>query len=164
MKKISRLKRFLLAIVAALLILCLILFSGIFQVGSYPYAQEYKFDVPAEVLYDRVEKFKAVNLEYNPPKSMNLLDSFEKGSFSHIYLFYVDKNTIVHLFISGNRKSSIYFEALNNLSNGFKWNHINKDFDRSENLAAKKELQQRFLDKLNLDYKDNGNSAFVFWK
>jgi hypothetical protein len=59
MKKISRLKRFLLAIVAALLILCLILFSGIFQVGSYPYAQEYKFDVPAEVLYDRVEKFKA---------------------------------------------------------------------------------------------------------
>ena len=164
MKKNSKSKRFLLAIAIVFIILYLCLFSGITQVGSYPYAQEYKFDVSIEVLYDRVEKFKADNLEYNPPRSMHLADSFEKAGFSHIYLFYEDKNMLVHLFITGNRKSFIHFDALNNLSNEFKWNTINEDFGRKENLAAKREFRQRFLDKLNLDYKDNGNNAFVFWK
>jgi len=164
MKKNTKLKRFIWAIAIVFIIFYLYLFSGIFQVGSYPYAQEYKFDVPVATLYDRVEKFKADNLEYNPPKSMHLVDSFEKVGFSHIYLFYEDKNTLVHLFITGNRKSFIHFEALNNLLDEFKWNRINKDFDRKENLAAKVEFSKRFLDKLNLGYKDNGNNAFVFWK
>ena len=95
---------------------------------------------------------------------MHLADAFEKAGFSDIYLFYEDKNTLVHLFITGNRKSFIHFDALNNLSDEFKWNRINEDFGRKENLAAKREFRQRFLDKLNLEYKDNGNNAFVFWK
>jgi len=164
MKKIPGLKRFLWVTAIISIILYLVLFSGILQVGSYPYAQEYKFKVPVEELYNRVEKFKTNNLEYNPPKSMNLVDSFNKAGYSHIYLFYADKNTLVHLFITGNRKSLIYFEALNCISNEFKWYHINEDFDRKENLSAKSEFRQRFLDKLNLDYKDNGNNALVFWK
>jgi len=164
MKKNPKLKRFLLATAIVFIILYLILFSGIFQVGSYPYAQEYKFDVPVEVLYNRVEKFKADNVEYNPPKRMNLVDSFDKSSFSHIYLFYEDKNILIHLFITGNRKSFIKFESLNNISDEFKWYRINADLDRKENLAAKSEFRHRFLDKLNLDYKDDGNSAWVFWK
>jgi hypothetical protein len=163
-KKVSNFKKFLWAITIVFIVLYLILFSGILQVGSYPYAQEYKFDVPVDVLYDRVEKFKADNVEYNPPRTMNMVDSFERTGFSHIYLFYEDKNTLVHLFITGNRKSFIHFEALNNLSNGFKWNRINQDFNRKENLDAKGEFRQRFLNKLNIDYKDNGNNAFVFWK
>ena len=164
MKKNTKLKRFLWAIAIVSIVLGLILFSGIYQVGSYPYAQEYQFAVPVKVLYDRVEKFKADNLEYNPPKKMNLVDSFDRVGFSHIYLFYEDKNTLVHLFITGNRKSLIHFDALNILSNEFKWDRINEDFDRKENLAAKAEFQRRFLDRLNLVYKDNGNNAWVFWK
>src|ERR1700759_1467287 len=104
MKKIPRLKRILWAITILFIILCLYLFSGIFQVGSYPYAQEYKFNVPVDTLYDRIKRFKTDNLEYNPPRSMNMVDSFERGGFSHIYLYYEDKNTLVHLFITGNRK------------------------------------------------------------
>ncbi len=164
MKKSSISGGSLLAIAIVFILIYLVFFSGITQVGSYPYAQEYTFDVPVEVLYDRVEKFKADNLEYNPPGSMRIVDSLEKGGFSHIYLFYEDKNTLVHLFITGNKKSSIHFDALNNLSDEFKWIKINEDFGRKENLAAKREFRQRFLDKLNVDYKDNGNSAFVFWK
>ena len=66
--------------------------------------------------------------------------------------------------IEKGKKSFIYLDALNNLSDEFKWNKLNQDFERKENLSAKREFRQRFLDKLDLDYKDNGNNAFVFWK
>jgi len=162
MKKIPKLKRLLW--VTAIIFITVYLFYPLYLVGSYPYAQEYKFDVPVEVLYNRVEKFKTDNVEYNPPKRTNLVDSFDKAGFSHIWLYYEDKNTLVHLFIKGGRKSIINFDALNSLSDGFQWKKINHDLDRKDNLAAKREFRQRFLDKLNLEYKDNGNNAFVFWK
>jgi hypothetical protein len=163
MKITAKLKRFLLLIVIIFGFLYLFLFSGITQVGSYPYAQEYQFDVPVKELYNRVEKFKADNPEYDPSKEMNLHDSFVENGFSDMYIIYKEKNTLVHIVISGKIKS-LYFDALNNLSDEFKWNCINRDFNRKENMAAKREIRSRFLDKLNLNYKDNGNNAFVFWK
>ena len=159
----KNLRKLLLAVAILAIVLYVILFSGITQAGSYPYAQEYKFNVPAKVLFDQVEKFKANNEEYCPPKKYNLIDSFDTVGFSHIYLYYEDQKTLVHLFITGNT-SSIYFDGLNDFSDDYRWHRINRDFDRNENLAVKTELRQRFLDKLDLKYKDNGNNALVFWK
>ena len=165
MNRNSKFKRFLLGAGIVFVVLYLLRFGALLSSRSYPYAQEYAFEVPVKVLYDHIKKFKADNPEYDPSTKMNLKDdTFSNPGYIDMYLIYKEKNTLVHLNVFGNRKSFMYFDALNNLSDEFKWNGINRDFDRSENLAAKREFRQRFLDKLNLHYKDKGNGAWVFWK
>ena len=164
MKINSNIKRFVIIISAVLLFVFLLVYGGFLNVGSYNYAQEYKFEIPVADLYDRIEKFKEENIDYQIPTSINLVDSFDRRGLSHIYLIYKEKNTLIHIFVQGNKISSVYFDALNNLSQEFKWNNINQDFDRRANLDAKKEFRERILDKLKMPYKDNGNNAFVFWK
>jgi hypothetical protein len=165
MKKIYKI------IIILLSVICFIAFGiygGLIGGGSYQYAQQYEFDVTKPVLIKAVQHFKDENPDCKIPENLSLPDDSDSVGRYHFYIYYKKENKIVHGFIWNNidntNKSSIYLHAINDGLVLGNWKVINSDYDRSENLKAKEDFNENFLNKLKLRYKNEGNSSFIFWK
>lgn len=167
MKKLYR--NILIVIIAVIAFFVLLIYSGFAGAGSYPYSQTYKFTVKKDTLVSRIKKFKENNPAYDPPKEIGLKDGMdENGNFYNCWVYYPQQNKIVFFVILGDNdnveNSSIWLIGVND---GLTLGHlgtINDNIGRSENLKQKALFCTQILDKLKLNYKDDGNNAFVFWK
>jgi hypothetical protein len=140
--------------------------QGWLAAGSYPYAQEYRFDVRAIDLVKKIEQFKKVSHNFISLSAVN--DQLDSYGNHHIYLYDSVKDEVIHLFVEVDDKnlykSNLFLEGYNKGRVLGNWKVINKEFDRRENLDKKRRFRDSVLDKLGLFYKDRGNSMFVFWK
>jgi len=166
MKKRYKVLIFLGAIIVFLLIG---IYSGLLSAGSYPYSENYKFHVDSARLINAIEKFKRENPSYNVPKQVGLVDTLDENKiFYNFWIYYSQQNEMVFFIVEGNyndkENSTLRLISVNHGLTLGQWKTINDDIGRSENLSQKEQFQTQFLDKLNLDYKDDGNSMFVFWK
>lgn len=133
--------------------------------GSYSYAQKYKFYVNPINLRQKIEalerqspNFKVLDDEY---------DIYDKNGNYHMYIFCPNENEFIHIFIEPEDKKDEASLLLVGFSKGKElgnWKNINIDFDTKENLLRKKKFRDQVLNELHLDYKNEGNSMFVFWK
>jgi hypothetical protein len=167
MKKLYR--NILIVIIAIIAFFVFIIYSGILSAGSYPYSQTYKFPVNKDTLISRIRKFKENNPTYDPPKDAGLTDGMdENGNFYNCWVYYPQQNKIVFFVILGDNdnvgSSSIWLIRINDGLTLGHWGTINDNIGRSENLKQKELFRTEILDKLKLNYKDDGNNAFVFWK
>jgi hypothetical protein len=120
-------------------------------------------------LIQTVENFKAKNKEYIPNSKYGATDYLDSMTTQFVaYIYYPTEDEIVCFYVDS--KPSEPTQSYLNLLSVNKGLHepqyklVNKDFGRTENLEIKKEFQERFLKKLNLEYSDEGNGNFVFWK
>ena len=167
MKKLYR--NILIVIIAVIAFFVLIIYSGILGAGSYPYSQTYKFPASKDSLVNAIKRFKKNNPTYDPSKEIGTTDGMdENGNFYNCWIYCPEQKEIFFFVVLGDNdnieNSSIWLVSVNNgLSLGH-WRTINDDIGRSENLKQKALFCGEILDKLKLNYKDDGNNAFVFWK
>lgn len=167
--KEAKVKPLLIIILSILGIVIFILigaYSGLVDGGSYPYAQQYKFEVNDPTLIRAIKDFKKDNPNFKVPEDLSLPDSSDSYRYN-FYLYYQDKSQLFHCFLmtaDDSKGSSIYLDAVNNGLILGNWKRVNEDYDRDANLKIKKEFRERFLNKLKLAYHDEGNGSFVFWK
>ena len=135
--------------------------------GNSGFEQQYKFNIQKKVLIKAVEDFKIKNKEFIPSSKYGATDYLDTMSTHFVaYIYYPNKDEIVCFYIDNNPNNESYVNLLS-VNKGLsdpRYKLVNKDFDRIENLEIKREFQKRFLNKLNLAYKDEGNGNFVFWK
>jgi hypothetical protein len=137
--------------------------------GNSGFEEQYKFNVQKKVLIKAVEDFKIKNKEFIPISKYGATDYLDTMSTHFVaYIYYPNEDEIVCFYVASNPDYPYesYIDLLS-VNNGLKepqYKAVNKDFDRTENLKIKKDFQERFLNKLNLAYKDEGNGNFVFWK
>jgi hypothetical protein len=142
------------------------IYCGLIGEGSKPYAQEYLFKTSDSVLIKAVYDFKKNNPNFNVPAQFNLTDSYYNYKYN-FYLYYANEDKLIHCFIitaDNAKSSSIFLDAINYGRVLGNWRIVNRDYDRKENLKIKKEFEKTFLNKLKLQYHDEGNSMFIFWK
>jgi len=137
--------------------------------GNSGFEQQYKFDVKKDYLIKSVKDFKAKNKEFIPDSKYGATDYLDTMTNQFVAYIYYPKEDVVVCFYIDNKPSEPNQSYLNLLSvnEGFhepQYKLVNKDFGRAENLEIKKNFQERFLNKLNLKYFDDGNGNFVFWK
>ena len=154
---------------AVIVFFLILIYSGFLSAGSYPYSQTYKFYVSKDSLISAMRKFKEDNSTYKPPKEVGLIDGLDKnGNFFNSWVYYPKQNKIVFYVILSNydniKSSYIWLISINDGLTLGHWRTINDDIGRSENLKQKELFRKQILDKLKLDYEDDGNNAFVFWK
>jgi hypothetical protein len=142
------------------------IYSGLVSGGSYPYAQQYEFHVSDTTLIEAVEGFKKDNPSFKVPGMLKLPD-FKDDYRYNFYLYDTSRNNLIHCFImtAGDSKmGSIYLDAVNSGLTLGNWKVVNQDYDRGDNIKIKLDFKEKFLNKLNLPYKDEGNGMFIFWK
>lgn len=149
--------------------LALAFWGGMLGAGPYGYAQQYEFNINKNQLIKSIQKLKSENMAFNPPENYTEKDSLDTlTSHFNVNVYYPDENTVVYFFIDDKPgdtgKSFINLVSVNEGLHQENYKLVNKDFDRNENLKVKKEFQDRFLNKLKLSYKDEGNGMFIFWK
>jgi hypothetical protein len=113
-----------------------------------------------------VEGFKKDNPSSKVPGTLKLLDSKDSYRYN-FYLYDAIGNNLIHCFImtGGDSKlGSIYLDAINSGLALGEWKVVNLDYNRSDNLKIKLDFKERFLNKLNIPYTDEGNSMLIFWK
>jgi len=120
--------------------------------GSYPYAEEYEFNMDEASLIKRIQIFKEKHPEYNVP-SPEIVDGRRNASdqWYHIYFYYSGENKIVKTWVrsEGPHKSTFAFVAINTGLNLGNWKFINEDFASKENREEKRKFKERILDSLN---------------
>jgi hypothetical protein len=137
--------------------------------GNSGFEEQYKFNVQKNLLIKVVEDFKTKNKGFIPVSKYGATDYLDTMSTHFVaYIYYPNEDEIVCFYVANNPDYPYesYIDLLS-VNNGLKqpqYKAVNKDFDRTENLKIKKDFQERFLNKLNLVYKDEGNENFVFWK
>jgi lipopolysaccharide export LptBFGC system permease protein LptF len=145
------------------------IYSGFLSSGSYPYSENYKFHENSDSLISAIRTFKKNNPNFNATKEIGLIDSLDENNiFYNFWIYYPQQNEIVFFIVEGDyndkNNSTLRLISVNSgLSLGH-WRTINDDIGRTENLAQKKQFQTQVLDKLKMNYKDDGNNNFVFWK
>jgi hypothetical protein len=137
--------------------------------GNSGFEQQYKFNVSKDYLIRTVEDFKTKNKEFIPISkygATDYLDTMTTHFVANIY--YPNEDEIVCFYIDNKpnepNRSYINLLSVNQGLHEPRYKLVNKDFGRTENLEIKKNFQDRFLKKLNLEYTDEGNGNFVFWK
>jgi hypothetical protein len=144
-------------------------YGGFLSSGSYPYSENYKFHANSDSLISAIKTFKKNNPNFNAPKEIGLIDSLDENNiFYNFWIYYPQQNEIVFFIVEGDyndkNNSTLRLISVNSgLSLGH-WRTINDDIGRTENLAQKKQFQTQVLDKLKMNYKDDSNNNFVFWK
>jgi len=169
--KTIRMKRWQKIILAILIFyICLFLvFYFLALNGNSGFEQQYKFNVSKDYLIQAVEDFKTKNKEFIPVSKYGAIDYLDTMTTQFTaYIYYPNEDEIVCFYIDSkpNEHDESYLNLLS-VNQGLhqpQYKAVNKDFGRSENLEIKKKFQERFLNKLKLDYKDEGNGNFVFWK
>jgi hypothetical protein len=137
--------------------------------GNSGFEEQYKFNASKDVLIKAVENFKKNNREFIPIPKYDATDYLDTLTTQFVaYIYYSDKDMIVCFYINDSPDMhGVAYINLLSVNQGLHdpaYKAINKDFDRKENLEIKKEFQERFLNKLKIDYADEGNGNFVFWK
>lgn len=119
--------------------------------GSYPYAEEYKFDTNEQNLIRAIRGFKETNPEFQIPESTQLKDGRKANDFwFHVYFYYSNENEIVKCWTRAIDKNHTTF-AFVGINKGLKlgnWKMINQDYTRSENKMQKKKFEERILNKI----------------
>jgi hypothetical protein len=157
--------------IGAIIIIGVVIIFGYYLImsGNSGFEQQYKFDVSKEVLIKVVEDFKVQNKQFIPIPKYEATDYLDTISTLFVaYIYYPKKDMIVCFTINNNPDypdvSYLNLLSVNRGLNQPEFKLINRDFDRKENLEIKNEFREKFLNKLNLDYSDNGNGNFIFWK
>jgi hypothetical protein len=163
------LRNFLIVVVLIIAFLAIGIYSGALSAGSYPYSENYKFPINEDSLISKIKKFKDNNPIFKVPKKVGLIDSLDENKiFYNFWIYYPQQNKIVFFIVESDyndsHNSTLRLISINNGLTLGHWGTINDDIERSENLEEKKQFQTQILDKLNLDYKDDGNAMFIFWK
>jgi hypothetical protein len=141
------------------------LFTGLFAVGGYPYAQRYEFSKTQDNLDSKIELLRKNSNTYI--KVDTISDSFDQFGNFHLFFYSVSNDEIIHIMTQNtdnSPKARLYLIGYNKGKNLGNWKLINYDFNRKENILRKKIFCDQILDKLGLDYRDKGNSMWVFWK
>jgi hypothetical protein len=85
-------KVIIISIIAVLIVGGVIWFGYNFSSGSYPYAEEYTFNISEPDLINAVEFFKAENIKYCQPSQMQLKDgrgdSPDNDHWHHVYFYF----------------------------------------------------------------------------
>ena len=144
-------------------------FGAMIGSGSYGYVEQYKFNANKKQLINAIEDFKTKNKEFIPVAKYGATDSLDSITSQFFgYIYYSDEDVIVCFFIDNDSNqpngSCINLLSVNEGLHKPEYRLVNKDFDRKENLEIKKKFEERFLNKLHLEYKDDGNPNFIFWK
>ncbi len=155
-----------------IIILCFVIiayFGGMLGSGSYGYAQQYKFSAGKNKLTKAVEELKNESKSLNLPDAINDPDGLDTlTSHYNASIYDYDKKIIFVFFIesdyNNSNRSSIYLVSINKSLDVRNYKLVNRDMDRTENLEVKREFEEFFLNKLKIEYKDEGNNMFIFWK
>ena len=126
--------------------------------GSYGYAENYSFSSNERDLMAAIENLKSTHPEYNIPDS-EVIDQRSNFEF-HFYIYNNAQNKILHFCtrsIDSNSTELLFIGVNNGLELG-NWKEINHQYKGKENSKIKKEFQEKVLDQLGIQYKDNGNS------
>jgi hypothetical protein len=137
--------------------------------GNSGFEQQYKFNVKKDHLIRTVENFKTKNKEFIPVSKYGATDYLDNMTTQFVaYIYYPVEDEIVCFYIDSKpSEPNLSYINLLSVNKGLhepQYKLVNKDFGRTENLEIKKNFQERFLKKLNLEYRDDGNSNFIFWK
>ena len=137
--------------------------------GNSGFEQQYKFNVKKDSLIRTVEDFKTKNKEFIPVSKYGAIDYHDTITTQFVaYIYYPAEDEIVCFYIDSKPskpdQSYINLLSVNQGLHDPQYKLVNKDFGRTENLKIKKNFQERFLKRLNLEYSDDGNGNFVFWK
>ena len=137
--------------------------------GNYGYAQKYAFGVNSGALIKAVEDLKMENLVFDPSDSIYESVSFDTSNSHFNVEVYSKKKDISFVFFiekdDGKQNSSVlYLVSVNNGTDIRDWKTVNRDLKRNDNLMVKRIFEEEILNKLKLNYKNYGNSMFIFWK
>jgi len=148
-------KVIIISIIAILIVGGVFWFGYNFAPGSYPYAEEYTFNVNEPDLISAVEFFKAENIKYCQPLQVQLKDGRgdppDNNHWYHVYFYFPEENKIIKTWIQEQfekNKTIFAFVAVNEGLTLGHWKYINKDFSDSENEAQKKKFEERILKKI----------------
>jgi hypothetical protein len=135
------------------LIICSIAFSACnIAPGSYPYAEEYRINVPESALVEAVNKFKTENQIYIVPPEVGLTDGRRDNHdfWYHIYFYYPGQNSIVKCWTRPvtKNKTTFAFIAINSGLALGNWKMINEDFSDLENERQKAFFEEHILNKI----------------
>ena len=150
-------------------LLAFAVFGAFVGSGSFIYAQKYEFEVNSNTLIKAVQNLKRSNPTFIPPASMNEPDSLDSSNSHYNVNIYSKKENVsfgcfIETYDEKSNKSSLYLLAINKGVDFRNWKIVNRDLNRSENLEAKKVFEEEILNKLKLNYKNEGNGMFIFWK
>ena len=148
------------------LILLLVIFSSCNLIisGSYPYSENYTFNISREELISKIKEFKEKNIEY---RVMTTFENGERGElpdglntqdtldiFYAIYFYKTDLNMTLLSVINmtkeiPTRPATIQLVGMTKSKNFGSWKTINtKDLSKEENAQIKALFETRILDKL----------------
>ena len=164
-------KEFKIPIILTLIFVCVLILgtiSGLTAVGSFPYAQKYKFYNSRLTIMKSIEHLKSEHSEFVVPNETGLVDQIDSFGNFHIYIYISSEKRIAHAFIgeeeNNDGSSNLYFVGIEQSDSLGQWKIVNHDFPRKENIEIKRNFTMGFLDKLSLTYHDKGNGMWIFWK
>lgn len=142
--------------------------------GSQRYTEFYEFHINEMELIKAIGKFKVENPKYSfqatellPTAKKVQVPYLERDTNLHVYYLhlynYVEKQ-IVCFYIRHQDRSSckLGFVSINRWLPFADWKRVNKDLAGEENREAKREFEEDILDKLDIKYEKEGNSAPIF--
>jgi len=144
-------------------------FGAIVGSGNDGYAQKYGFEVNSTALIKAIENLKSGNPTFNPPAGIYEPDSLDHSNSDFNAEIYSKKENVSFGFFiekddNKSNKSFLYLVSVNRGVDFRDWKILNRDLNRSENLEAKKVFEEEIMNKLKLNYKNEANGMFIFWK
>ena len=125
-----------------------------FSAGSYPYAEQYEFEIDDTSLINELTNIKRLDSSLRIPLDWNLIDGYEDkrpdNHWYHMYFYDKTRDKIIHTWVRENMESNAVLALVSikeNSTNG-KWKEINKDFTQSQNSVEKKEFAKLILQKI----------------
>jgi len=149
-------------------LLILALFGALAGSGNGGYAQKYKFEVSSAELIKAVENLKRGNSNCNPSGvyGPDFLDT--SNLHFNVEIYSKKENISFGFFIEEDdsklNKSFLYLVSINKGTDFRNWKIVNRDLNRRDNLSVKRVFEKEILNKLKLNYKNEGNGMLIFWK
>lgn len=140
---------------------CLLSSCDFFLSGSYPYAEQYKFDTSHDKLVSQIKRFKRKHPEFNV-FSRNQNDSLYNidRDTDGFYGFYFkvpmeDSATVVMMCVinksaNNNYPATLLFNSITLSEKLSGWQRINKDLSRKDNKKFKALFERTVLDSLGM--------------
>lgn len=147
-------------IVASILLLCIaaVIWFGIsFAPGSYPYTEQYEFDVSEEKLINAINTLRDKEPDLKVPDSYEMTEGRQNANYHwyHFYIYYSGEEQILNCWVRANSTKTTNL-ALVSIGKPYgKWKSLNRDFNRFENKEQQKKFQERFVNKVRQILKDN---------
>jgi len=135
----------------------------LFSPGSYPFSEDYEFNISENELIKAIDEFRIENPQYYPPFDVGSLEGRKDSTdyWYHYLFYYNDKNQILHCWVrGGTKKTTFAFVAINDGLILRRWKMVNDDFGFFENRRVIKTFEDRILNKIKeiIKRQKNGNS------